>query len=154
MSENQHSIENETIVSKTEDAVVLSFTAPASCDFYDGHFPEFKLLPAVGQFEIVTRFSKKYSGPRRGTGPTRLSVLFLLQKDLSFLLLLFLTHALFLTCSITEQNRMLPLFCTKMETAKKNFLLEHFLFFLRSLSSNVAIFSRHYYSHIQSRKAS
>ncbi|HBD68402.1 MAG TPA: hydroxymyristoyl-ACP dehydratase [Treponema sp.] len=65
MSENQHSIENETIVSKTEDAVVLSFTVPASCDFYDGHFPEFKLLPAVGQFEIVTRFSKKYFGTQR-----------------------------------------------------------------------------------------
>lgn len=65
MSENQHSIENETVVSKSEDAVVLSFIVPACCDFYDGHFPEFKLLPAVGQFEIVTRFSKKYFGTQR-----------------------------------------------------------------------------------------
>ncbi len=65
MQENQHSIENETVVSKSDDAVTLKFTVPSSCDFYDGHFPEFKLLPAVGQFEIVTRFSKKYFNTQR-----------------------------------------------------------------------------------------
>lgn len=65
MSENLHDITGEKIVSRTDDAVELSFLIPASSDFFDGHFPEFKLLPAVAQFELVTRFSKKYLGTQR-----------------------------------------------------------------------------------------
>lgn len=57
---NLHSIENEKIVSRTDDSVRLEFFVPAECDFFDGHFPEAKLLPAVGQFEIISRFAKKY----------------------------------------------------------------------------------------------
>ena len=52
-----HGVENEKIVEKTENAIALEFIIPESSDFFDGHFPEFKLLPAVAQFEIVTRFS-------------------------------------------------------------------------------------------------
>ena len=48
------------IISKEEGKVVLEFVIPASSDFFDGHFPEYKLLPAVAQFEVVTRFSRKY----------------------------------------------------------------------------------------------
>ncbi|HAH62775.1 MAG TPA: hydroxymyristoyl-ACP dehydratase [Treponema sp.] len=65
MSENLHKIENEEILSRTEDSVELRFCIPASSDFFDGHFPEFKLLPAVAQFECVTRFAKKYLGTQR-----------------------------------------------------------------------------------------
>ena len=43
----------------------MEFVIPATSDFFDGHFPEFKLLPAVAQFEIITRFSKKYFKTQR-----------------------------------------------------------------------------------------
>jgi 3-hydroxymyristoyl/3-hydroxydecanoyl-(acyl carrier protein) dehydratase len=65
MSENMHSIENEEIISRSEDRIELKFVIPAASDFFDGHFPEFKLLPAVAQFECVTRFAKKYLGTQR-----------------------------------------------------------------------------------------
>lgn len=57
---NLHDIKDEQIISKEEGKVVLEFVIPASSDFFDGHFPEYKLLPAVAQFEVVTRFSRKY----------------------------------------------------------------------------------------------
>lgn len=62
---NLHSIENENILSREENKIVLDFLIPSSCDFFDGHFPEYKLLPAVAQFEIVTRFACKYFGTQR-----------------------------------------------------------------------------------------
>lgn len=62
---NLHSIENEKVLEKSDDKVVLEFLIPATSDFFDGHFPEFKLLPAVAQFEIITRFSRKYFGTQR-----------------------------------------------------------------------------------------
>src|SRR5574344_1557630 len=65
MAVNLHSIDNEKIVSKSDNKITLEFCIPATSDFFDGHFPEFKLLPAVAQFEVVTRFSKKYFGTQR-----------------------------------------------------------------------------------------
>ena len=66
MSEsNNHDIKDETIVSKEENSIILEFTIPGTSDFFDGHFPEYKLLPAVAQFEIITRFSRKYFGTQR-----------------------------------------------------------------------------------------
>ena len=62
---NLHDIKDEQIISKEEGKVVLEFVIPASSDFFDGHFPEYKLLPAVAQFEVVTRFSSKYFGTQR-----------------------------------------------------------------------------------------
>lgn len=62
---NLHSIENEVVLSKEENAVALEFVIPVTSDFFDGHFPEYKLLPAVAQFEVVTRFSRKYLGTQR-----------------------------------------------------------------------------------------
>jgi len=62
---NLHNIVDETVVSKEENKVVLEFVIPATSDFFDGHFPEYKLLPAVAQFEVVTRFSRKYLGTQR-----------------------------------------------------------------------------------------
>lgn len=57
---NYHSIANENISFKSKDKVVLDILIPESSDFFDGHFPTYKILPAVGQFEIVKRFLKKY----------------------------------------------------------------------------------------------
>ena len=65
MQFNDHDIKNEQVVSKDENSVALEFVIPATSDFYDGHFPEYKLLPAVAQFEVITRFSRKYFGTQR-----------------------------------------------------------------------------------------
>ena len=62
---NLHDIVNEEVVSKEENPISLEFVIPASSDFFDGHCPEYKLLPAVAQFEVVTRYSKKYFGTQR-----------------------------------------------------------------------------------------
>lgn len=65
MASNVHNIENETVLERADNKIVLKFVIPASSDFFDGHFPEYKLLPAVAQFEIITRFSRKYFGTQR-----------------------------------------------------------------------------------------
>lgn len=65
MASNVHDIKNETVLEKADNKIALKFVIPASSDFFDGHFPEFKLLPAVAQFEIITRFSRKYFGTQR-----------------------------------------------------------------------------------------
>ena len=65
MAVNFHSIENEKVLEQADDKVTLDFVIPATSDFFDGHFPEFKLLPAVAQFEVITRFSRKYFKTQR-----------------------------------------------------------------------------------------
>ena len=65
MEANLHSIVDEKIVSQEENKITLEFVIPEESDFFDGHFPEFKLLPAVAQFEVITRFAKKYFGTQR-----------------------------------------------------------------------------------------
>ena len=65
MTANLHSIENEKILTQEENHIVLEFVIPEASDFFDGHFPEYKLPPAVAQFEIVTRFSRKYLNTQR-----------------------------------------------------------------------------------------
>ena len=65
MNANNHDIKDEVVVSRDENSLALEFVIPASCDFFDGHFPQYKLLPAVAQFEIITRFSRKYFGIQR-----------------------------------------------------------------------------------------
>lgn len=60
-----HSISDEKLISSQENEVVLQIKIPSDCDFFDGHFDEVKLLPAVGQFEIITRFAAKYFGLKK-----------------------------------------------------------------------------------------
>lgn len=66
-----HSIENEKIISRDSSSVLLEFNVPAESDFFDGHFPQVKLLPAVGQFEIISRFAGKYFGIPRSVASLR-----------------------------------------------------------------------------------
>lgn len=66
MPMNSHSIENEILIEKNDSSVVLEFLVPGESDFFDGHFPQFKLLPAVGQFEVISRFACRYFGVNRG----------------------------------------------------------------------------------------
>lgn len=63
--ENTHSITDETIIERQDNSIVLKIFIPSESDFFSGHFPEYKLLPAVAQFEIITRFSKKYFNTKR-----------------------------------------------------------------------------------------
>lgn len=58
--ENLHSVDNSVVLEQTENSVSLELFIPKESDFFCGHFPEFKLLPAVGQFEIVTRFASEF----------------------------------------------------------------------------------------------
>lgn len=60
MQTNDHAIKDERVISRTDNSVELEFVIPLASDFFDGHFPEYKLLPAVAQFEVITRFSRKY----------------------------------------------------------------------------------------------
>ncbi len=59
-----HKIAPETLISKTEDAFTVEFTVTEECDFFDGHFPEIHLLPAVAQIDLMMHFSKKYFGDK------------------------------------------------------------------------------------------
>lgn len=65
MAQNLHDIVDEKVLSQEENKIALEFVIPESSDFFNGHFPEFKLLPAVAQFEIITRFSRKYFKTQR-----------------------------------------------------------------------------------------
>lgn len=60
-----HNFEKEKIVSQEENSLVLEYCIPEECDFFDGHFPEIHLVPAVAQIDMVTYFSKKYFGTSR-----------------------------------------------------------------------------------------
>jgi 3-hydroxymyristoyl/3-hydroxydecanoyl-(acyl carrier protein) dehydratase len=40
----------------------IEFSIPAESPYFDGHFPEFSLLPAVAQTEMVIRFASEYLG--------------------------------------------------------------------------------------------
>lgn len=61
-----HGVKNEIVNVSSENHLEIAFSVPSESDFFDGHFPDFKLLPAVAQLEIVTRFSKKYFGTGHG----------------------------------------------------------------------------------------
>ncbi len=59
-----HKITPETLISQTDDNVTLEFTVTEECDFFDGHFPEIHLLPAVAQIDIMMHYAKKYFGDK------------------------------------------------------------------------------------------
>ncbi|MBQ0162686.1 MAG: hydroxymyristoyl-ACP dehydratase [Treponema sp.] len=60
-----HNLEEEKVISQEENSVVLEYFIPEKCDFFDGHFPEIHLVPAVAQIDMATYFSKKYFGTSR-----------------------------------------------------------------------------------------
>lgn len=69
--ENPHGIPSETVLSRKENdsilEVELEVLIPLSSDYFDGHFPEFKLLPAVAQVDLVSHFAKRYFGTKLST---------------------------------------------------------------------------------------
>ena len=57
-----HSIPGEEVLEKSENAVSLKVKIVAESDYFDGHFPQFKLLPAVAQIDLVVHYAQKYFG--------------------------------------------------------------------------------------------
>jgi 3-hydroxymyristoyl/3-hydroxydecanoyl-(acyl carrier protein) dehydratase len=52
----------EKVVDKGETDVSLEFSAAAACVYFDGPFPDFKILPAAAQFDLAVRFASRYLG--------------------------------------------------------------------------------------------
>ena len=50
------------IINKTEDALTLELSLSSDNPYYDGHFPDFPILPAVAQVELILRFSAEHLG--------------------------------------------------------------------------------------------
>jgi 3-hydroxymyristoyl/3-hydroxydecanoyl-(acyl carrier protein) dehydratase len=50
------------LVEQNAEKTVLDFSIPGGSDYFNGHFPEFPILPAVAQFEMVVRFANRYLG--------------------------------------------------------------------------------------------
>ncbi len=62
-----HGIGPETVLEKSDESVRLSVLIPAESDYFDGHFPDFKLLPAVAQIDLVVHYAQKYFGTKLST---------------------------------------------------------------------------------------
>jgi len=56
------SVTEEKILERKEDSVTLEISIPDSSPYYDGHFPNFPILPAVAQIELVVRFASRFFG--------------------------------------------------------------------------------------------
>jgi len=50
----------ENILTKTDAVLVSEFSIPDDSAYFDGHFPQFKLLPAVAQITLVVNASSKH----------------------------------------------------------------------------------------------
>lgn len=57
-----HGIPNEEVIEKSDSQAVLRVVIPEASDYFDGHFPDFKLLPAVAQIDLVAHYAAKYFG--------------------------------------------------------------------------------------------
>ena len=57
-----HGIPAEKIIEKSESNILLRVEIPAQSDYFDGHFPQFKLLPAVAQIDLMAHYAAKYFG--------------------------------------------------------------------------------------------
>jgi len=44
------------------DAVVFTVVVPEDCPFFEGHFPERPVLPAIGQLAMLTALVRRVSG--------------------------------------------------------------------------------------------
>ena len=57
-----HGIPAEEIIAHSESEISLKVKIVAESDYFDGHFPQFKLLPAVAQIDLVVHYAQKYFG--------------------------------------------------------------------------------------------
>ena len=54
------SLNGVKLIEKTGNSVSVEFSVAPSNPYFDGHFPEFSLLPAVAQVELIIRFASEY----------------------------------------------------------------------------------------------
>lgn len=57
----QH-VDGEKVLEKGDNSVTLAFSVPGDSHYFDGHFPNFPLLPGAAQVELVVRFASRYFG--------------------------------------------------------------------------------------------
>ena len=50
----------EKILEKEDNSISLVFTIPETSPYFDGHFPDYPVLPAVAQADIVINFADRY----------------------------------------------------------------------------------------------
>jgi len=62
MNKGFGNIKADKIIEKNENTVNLIFTIPQDSLYFDGHFPDYPILPAVAQIDIVMNFASKYLG--------------------------------------------------------------------------------------------
>ena len=55
-------VTGEKIIEKNENSVTLEISVPASSPYFDGHFPNFPVLPAVAQVDLVVRSASEHFG--------------------------------------------------------------------------------------------
>jgi 3-hydroxymyristoyl/3-hydroxydecanoyl-(acyl carrier protein) dehydratase len=52
--------EGGQVLKKDDASVTVDFFIPQSSEYFDGHFPDFKVFPAVAQLDMVIRLSARY----------------------------------------------------------------------------------------------
>ena len=52
----------EKVIEKNDNSVTIEFSVPDTIPYFDGHFPEFPILPAIAQIELVIRFASHFFG--------------------------------------------------------------------------------------------
>ena len=57
MNKGFGNIKADKIIEKNENSVSLIFTIPKDSLYFDGHFPDYPILPAVAQIDIVVNFA-------------------------------------------------------------------------------------------------
>ena len=57
-----HGILPEEVLEQSENQISLKVKISAQSDYFDGHFPQFKLLPAVAQIDLMAHYAAKYFG--------------------------------------------------------------------------------------------
>ena len=62
MNKGFGNLKADKIIEKNENTVNLIFTIPQDCLYFDGHFPDYPILPAVAQIDIVMNFASEYLG--------------------------------------------------------------------------------------------
>lgn len=75
----KHKIAAEKIISREDNSIELEITFTEDCDFFDGHFPQIHLVPAVAQIDLATHFINKYFGKDRFISSAKRLKIFLHQ---------------------------------------------------------------------------
>jgi acyl-CoA synthetase (AMP-forming)/AMP-acid ligase II len=51
-----------SVIEKTDNSVTLEFTIHGTNPYFNGHFPEFQILPAVAQIDLIMKNASKHFG--------------------------------------------------------------------------------------------